>query len=63
MRQTVTITHYLHNTYLIETGSSKIAIDPGALFLHYFRLITLIPKSERQGITHVFITHGDPDHY
>jgi L-ascorbate metabolism protein UlaG (beta-lactamase superfamily) len=60
---TVKITHYLYNTYLIETGSSKIAIDPGALFLHYFRLTTLIPKSEWKGITHVFITHGDPDHY
>ncbi len=57
------ITHYLYNTYLIETGSRKIAIDPGALFLYYFRLTTLIPKSEWKGITHIFITHGDPDHY
>jgi len=57
------ITHYLYNTYLIETGSSKIAIDPGALFLYFFRLTTLIPKSEWKGITHIFITHGDPDHY
>lgn len=57
------ITHYLYNTYLIETGNKKIAIDPGALFLYYFRLTTLIPKSEWQDITHIFITHGDPDHY
>ena len=57
------ITHYLYNTYLIETGNRKIAIDPGALFLYYFRLTTLIPKSEWPGITHIFITHGDPDHY
>ena len=57
------ITHYLYNTYLIEAGNRKIAIDPGALFLYYFRLTTLIPKAEWPGITHIFITHGDPDHY
>lgn len=57
------ITHYLYNAYLIETGGKKIAIDPGGLFLYYFRLSTLIPKAEWQEITHIFITHGDPDHY
>lgn len=57
------ITHYLYNTYLIEAGNRKIAIDPGALFLYYFRLTSLIPKSEWGDITHIFITHGDPDHY
>jgi L-ascorbate metabolism protein UlaG (beta-lactamase superfamily) len=57
------ITHYLYNAYLIEAGNRKIAIDPGGLFLYYFRLTTLIPKSEWRGITHIFITHGDPDHY
>ncbi len=57
------ITHYLYNTYLIEAGNRKIAIDPGALFLYYFRLTTLIPKTEWPDITHIFITHGDPDHY
>lgn len=57
------ITHYLYNTFLIHTSEHKIAIDPGALFLYYFRLTTLIPKSEWQGITHIFVTHGDPDHY
>ena len=57
------ITHYLYNTYLIEAGDRKIAIDPGALSLYYFRLTTLIPKSEWEDITHIFITHGDPDHY
>jgi len=60
---TVKITHYLYNTFLIETGDKKIAIDPGALFLYYFRLTTLIPRAEWPGITHLFITHGDPDHY
>ncbi|MEN7982447.1 MAG: MBL fold metallo-hydrolase [Nanoarchaeota archaeon] len=57
------ITHYLYNTFIIELGNKKIAIDPGALFLYWFRLTTLIPKSEWKDITHIFVTHGDPDHY
>ncbi len=57
------ITHFLYNTFLVEDGDLKIAIDPGALFLYYFRLTTLIPKSEWSDITHIFVTHGDPDHY
>jgi L-ascorbate metabolism protein UlaG (beta-lactamase superfamily) len=61
--ETLKITHYLYNAFLIEEGNKKIAIDPGALFLHYFRLTTLIPKSEWEDITHIFVTHGDPDHY
>lgn len=57
------ITHYLYNAFLIEQGDLKIAIDPGGMFLYYLRLTTLIPKSEWEGITHLLITHGDPDHY
>ena len=57
------ITHYLYNAFLIESGRKKIAIDPGALFLYFFKLTTLIPKSEWKGITHIFVTHGDIDHY
>ncbi|MBD3289307.1 MBL fold metallo-hydrolase [candidate division KSB1 bacterium] len=57
------ITHYLYNTFLIEAGNKKIAIDPGALFMYYFRFTTLIPKSEWQDITHILVTHGDPDHH
>ena len=57
------ITHYLYNAFLIESGNKKIAIDPGALFFYYFRFTTLIPKPEWKGITHIFVTHGDPDHY
>lgn len=26
------ITHYLYNTFVIESGDNKLAIDPGALF-------------------------------
>ena len=57
------ITHYLYNAFLIEEGDKKIAIDPGGLLLYFFRMTTLIPKTEWGSITHIFITHGDPDHY
>ncbi|MEA3298396.1 MAG: MBL fold metallo-hydrolase [Chloroflexota bacterium] len=40
----------------------KIAIDPGKN-LWLFKLDSLIPKSEWKGVTHVLVTHGDPDHF
>ncbi len=57
------IKHYLYNAFLIETADYNIAIDPGGKFLHWFSMKTLIPKAEWKGITHIFATHGDPDHY
>ena len=57
------IKHYLYNAFVIESGDKKIAIDPGGFFLYYFRMTTLIPKSEWNDITHIFVTHGDPDHH
>ena len=57
------ITYYLYNTFIIESGNKKIAIDPGGLFFYFFRFTTVIPKSEWKSITHIFVTHGDPDHY
>jgi len=57
------ITYYLYNTFVIESGDKKIAIDPGGLMFYFFRFTTVIPKSEWQSITHLFVTHGDPDHY
>ena len=57
------ITHYLYNTFIIESGDKKIAIDPGALFFYFLKLTTLIPKTEWKNITHIFVTHGDIDHY
>jgi glyoxylase-like metal-dependent hydrolase (beta-lactamase superfamily II) len=57
------ITHYLYNAFTIESGDKKLAIDPGALFFYFFRFSPLIPRAEWPGITHIFITHGDPDHY
>jgi L-ascorbate metabolism protein UlaG (beta-lactamase superfamily) len=59
----IKITHYLYNAFVIESGNKKIAIDPGALLFYWFRFATLIPKSTWNSITHIFITHGDPDHY
>jgi len=56
------IKHYLYNTFLIEDGKTKIAIDPGQN-LWLFKLCSLIPKPEWESITHILITHGDPDHY
>ena len=56
------IKHYLYNTFLIEDGNTKIAIDPGQN-LWLFKLSSLIPKSEWENITHILITHGDPDHH
>lgn len=57
------ITHYLYNAFIIESGDKKIAIDPGGLMFYFFKFTTLIPKSEWESITHIFVTHGDPDHY
>ena len=57
------ITHYLYNAFLIEYGDKKIAIDPGGLMFYFFRFTTLIPKTEWKDITHIFVTHGDPDHF
>ena len=56
------ITHYLYNSFVIESGNKKLAIDPGAMFFYFFRLTTVIPKSEWKDITHIFVTHGDIDH-
>jgi L-ascorbate metabolism protein UlaG (beta-lactamase superfamily) len=54
---------YGYNAFLIELGDKLLAIDPGALFFYWFRFPSLFPKSRWQDITHIFITHGDPDHY
>ena len=57
------IQFYGYNAFLIESGDKLLAIDPGALFFYWFRFTTLFPKSKWHDITHIFITHGDPDHY
>ena len=57
------ISYYSYNAFIIEWDSKKIAIDPGALFAYWFSFAPLIPKEEWNDITHIFVTHGDPDHY
>ena len=56
------ITFYGYNTFIIKTSDKIIAIDPGA-DLYFFRFKSLIPRSEWKEITHILITHGDPDHH
>ena len=56
------IRHFLYNSFLIENGNYKIAIDPGQYF-SIFNFRSLIPKTEWKSITHILITHGDPDHH
>lgn len=56
------ITHYLYNAFTISDGDIKIAIDPGQN-LWMFNKHSLIPESEWEGISHILITHGDPDHF
>lgn len=56
------IKHYLYNTFIIESYRVKIAIDPGQN-LYFFKLGSLILKEEWSTITHILVTHGDPDHY
>jgi len=55
------IKHYWYNTFIIQNDKVKIAIDPGQN-LWLFSLGSLIPKSEWSDITHILVTHGDPDH-
>ncbi len=56
------IKFYGYNTFIIKTSDKTLAIDPGA-DLYFFRLKSLIPKNLWKDITHLFITHGDPDHH
>lgn len=57
------IQYFGYNSFVISTGDKKIAIDPGGLFLYYFQMTTLIPEDQWGAITHILVTHGDPDHY
>ena len=57
------ITYYGYNSFLIEDSDIVIAIDPGASFYipDFFR--TIIPKDKWNAVTHILVTHGDPDHF
>jgi len=56
------IKHYSYNSFTIEDNGMKLAIDPGQN-LYMFRKKSLIPDSEWKSITHILLTHGDPDHF
>ena len=56
------IKYYWYNAFIIQNDKVKIAIDPGQN-LCLFSLGSLIPKSEWSSITHILVTHGDPDHH
>jgi L-ascorbate metabolism protein UlaG (beta-lactamase superfamily) len=43
------IKHYLYNTFTIENGNTKIAIDPGC-HVKLFDMSSLIPKAEWEGL-------------
>ncbi|WP_405242270.1 MBL fold metallo-hydrolase [Lentisalinibacter salinarum] len=58
----VKITHYLYNAFLVEAGDARVVIDPGQN-LWIFALRSLIPKELWSTVTHIVITHGDPDHH
>ena len=56
------IRHFLYNAFIVEDLGIKLAIDPGQN-LSLFKPKNLIPKSEWEGVTHIAVTHGDPDHF
>jgi len=56
------VKHFLHNSFIIKNDRIKIAIDPG-LNMFLLKFNSLIPKSEWKGVTHILVTHGDPDHF
>lgn len=57
------ITYYGYNSFIVQIENKKIAFDTGGDFYIFRFMKSIIPKSEWTGITHIFITHGDPDHY
>lgn len=56
------IIHYLYNAFLVEEGDARVVIDPGQN-LWIFKLKSLIPEEKWPTVTHIVITHGDPDHH
>lgn len=56
------ITYFGYNNFVLETEDKKIVFDPGA-DLYLMRYASILPKSLWNEVTHIFITHTDPDHY
>ena len=56
------ITHYLYNSFVITADGLRVAIDPGGK-LYHFGFKPIIPRDVWSSITHVLVTHADPDHH
>ena len=56
------ITFFGYNGFVIDHENVKVAIDPGAS-LYIPKLGPVIPRDLWPGLTHLVITHADPDHY
>lgn len=56
------ITHFRYNSFIISTDSLRIAIDPGGE-LYHLKFNPIIPEEDWQSLTHIFVTHADPDHH
>ncbi len=56
------ISYYDYNAFIVEKAQYRIALDPGTS-LYLFKLGSLIPRELWKDITHILVTHGDPDHY
>jgi L-ascorbate metabolism protein UlaG (beta-lactamase superfamily) len=56
------ITHYLYNSFVIAADGLRVAIDPGGE-LYHFGFRPIIPRDVWSSITHVMVTHADPDHH
>ena len=57
------LAYHGYNAFVARTGDAEIAIDPGGSLYFFTFLKSLIPKNEWRNITHVLVTHGDPDHH
>lgn len=57
------IKYFGYNSFIILAEGRKIAIDPGGSFYFPDLFRTVIPKYEWKDITHIIVTHGDPDHH
>ncbi len=57
------IQYFGFNAFRIVSGDKVLAIDPGGDLWARHWLQSLLPREQWKAVTHVFVTHGDPDHY
>lgn len=56
------VSYFGYNAFILEESDRKLVFDPGA-DLRFLLMKSLVPRNEWNGVTHVFVTHADPDHY